>query len=84
MLYKYLIGDWNRWINEEVHIGISEHVPRHVAVHRMCADGIFPFMKNSGYELYSTEQRLTKDILYCMYQYYKARDQLFQIASTFA
>ena len=71
MLYKHLTTDWNKWINEEVYIGITDHVPRHVAVHRMCADGIFPFMKKAGYELYSSEQRVTKDILYCMYQYYK-------------
>ena len=71
MSYKYRSYDWNKWINEEVYVGITQHVPRHVAVHKMCNNGIFPFMKKAGYELYSTEQRLTKDILYCMYQYHK-------------
>ena len=62
---------WNKWLNEDVYVGGDSIVPRHVAVYTMCADGIFPFMKNAGYQLYSTEKKMTKDILYCMFQYYK-------------
>ena len=69
MLYKYRSYDWNKWLNEEIYTGIIDHVPRHVAINRMCVDGIFPFMKKAGYD--ASEQRLTKDILYCIYQYYK-------------
>jgi hypothetical protein len=43
--------NWENWLREIVTWGLTEEIPRHVAIRRLCKYGLIPFLNSHGYVL---------------------------------